>query len=61
MTARHVLLQPDAQILDQGSGLLLSNAMTLRGAHAVDVAFDREERIDTVYGLERNRRDGSLA
>ncbi len=61
MTARHAFLQPDAQILDQGVWIATVECDDAPRRSCVDVAFDREERIDTVYGLERNRRDGSLA
>ncbi len=46
------------KILDQRPRLLLPDAVALGDAHAVDVALDREERIDATHRFERYRRDG---
>jgi hypothetical protein len=49
-------VQPRLQFGDERAAALIANARPLRGRLAVDVALDREQRIDPLDRFDRNRR-----
>ena len=51
-----LLAQPDLQCGDQRPAALVAHAFAFVRRRAVDLAFDRKQRVDALDRLDRNRR-----